>query len=153
MPRILNTLPPSVKTLNICSCLEKKNSAKAVRKLNTFSPSPSVETWTSVESIKKQVSHHHGDGQLPFSWGHLLLELGIPTNRMQYPPICRLASHPSSTVLGIAPWQNHQGHLPALTAKAECQTVLMPTVVFPCKKNIGTVLFCPTSGFTTLYHC
>ena len=76
-------------------------------------------------------SHYYGDGHLPFSWGHLLLELGISSGRMLYPPISRLASHPSSTVLGIAPRQSHQDQPPAITPEAESQTVQMPTMVFP----------------------
>ena len=59
---------------------------------------------------------------------------------MVYPPISRLASHPSFMVLGIAPRQNHQDQPPAITPEAESQTVQMPTVVFPIKKNIAVVL-------------
>ena len=64
----------------------------------------------------------------------------IPSSKMLYPPISRLASHPSSTVLGIAPRQNHQDQPPAVTLEADSQTVQMPTVVFPIKKNIAIVL-------------
>ena len=53
-------------------------------------------------------------------------------------------------VLGITPRQNHQDQPPAVTSEAESQTVQMPTVVFPYKKNIATVLLCPISDITTL---
>ena len=69
---------------------------------------------------------------------------------MLHPPISRLASHPSSAVLGIAPRQNQQDQPPAVTPEAESQTVQMPTVVFSCKKNIAIVLLRPISGVTTL---
>ena len=61
----------------------------------------------------------------------MLLELGIPSIRMLYPPISRLASYPSSTFLGIAPRQKHQDQPPAITLEAESQTVQMLTMVFP----------------------
>ena len=74
---------------------------------------------------------------------------------MLHPPISRLASHPSSTVLGITPRQNHQDQPPAVTPEAESRNdqTMIPTVVFTCKKHIATVLLVilrPTSGITTL---
>ena len=47
-----------------CPCLEHQSCEKT-----EHSPSPSVKTWTLVESVKHFLSHHHGPGYLPFSWG------------------------------------------------------------------------------------